>query len=991
MDGNQGREVIPSPGGGPQGQSARILVLHGTGRPQNSSSVTSTPYSSSSKFSSYSDSPRQGPMSTSHANSDLPFAYDSSGDLSGTSGTASPVVIVRARESSVSSQSMVGSTGVTARDHDAMSSSSSSSRGYSTIIPVSPGKGLDSNSFGSAFGSIDVPTSPADPALGLSPSSRVIINPEDYLSSKCSPHDDSHSSHRLNNTVDTKRACRAAAAARQRPVPPLSFQSSIAALTAAAATATANSPASSGATSSCNSTRSLILESPMSSFRDFSTLSPISSPSSNEPSPLVQSPEHSEMAFIEAGQPVFSVDGPKDKVSSTIFESARKETFYLLSVNFFPVWLTQTQDKMNQSGMGDVPIPRNLATVLVNDYWRESFEKFLKTQLAAENLSFYQETTRYLETEFSSTEMMELDAQKIFLRFIAPDATEQINTSAEICHALCRVLFHKELEVVMEEQRSKQEQRSALLADMNKGSSGQRRSGKFSPIKTSESFGSDKELEQLAASGEDELLTPRHKSALLRSLSHFSLWKKFSDTDNVPKTARPSLSSSSSSSSSLKGGDNDADNSGPGALKNTHSFSTTNLVQYQQQQHPAAANPAWMSKVHRTRSASTGLNNLANEANATPRRSTSTRRHFDLSISDSVSLSSQSSTTTNSGNGSLTSPGQSDMPAPVTHPHGHHHHSSSSLSARRHYGSPLVDSNCGPPPIDVAHCKKHSNGTNGTLSPSSPLSGNRLGSPKQPSPRPPSQQQQQQQQQSQSHSKDSQKSSHSKDSHSRHHSHQKGMSHSSSKNSISGNPDSELSTSQIGLSPPVLPERLPLQDASVVASSPHKKHKNKTTPRATASPIQDPTSENSTPKTSHSKTRKQSSKSKSHSKRSKDEKDGFRRSGSTHSLDDTVSVSIVREDDHTEPSFRLLAEDEDTGTAPSPTTAVTVHSFRKGSSGAGGFRRGSYDSAEVRKPSSSFSSSDALSDVILSIDSCNCTSGELTPKVTVVPHSETVA
>jgi len=855
-------------------------------------------------------------------------------------------------------------------------------------LPVGPDSFLrnrgDSNSVssGSACGSgIEIPNNSASECLGISPS-RVTINPEDYLAMKASPRsDDSHLAHRLT-TVDTRRACRTTPRCPTKPVsvPPLSFQSSsaaaIAALTAAAAAATGSS-----------TSRSMIAESPLSSCRDISALSPVSSPSSNEPSPLVQTAENQEMLFVEASQPVFSVDGPKDRVSATMFEGARKETFYLLSVDFFPTWVNQTQQKMGAQGKSDVPIPKNLATVLANEYWLKSFDQFLTSQFAVENLRFYQEATKYLETEFSSTEMMELDAQKIFLRFIAPGSVEQINTSAEICHQLCRVLFHKELEEVMEEQRTRQEQLTALNGLRKSPSSGGKKSGKNSsgkntPIKQSESFGSEHELDMMTASSyEEEPSTPsKRRSGLFRSISHFSLhWKRTSDSENNTG-AKTSRTTSKGDSSEFEVPT--PITAQPGALKNTHSYSTTNLAQYQQQHLQRVPDlpvqqqsPVMWTKVHRTRSASMGLNFLG--ADSHQRKGLAARRQFDLSTSDSLTNSSQPASVTNS----LSSPSSGQSDSCVSTPdHHHHHHHSSSLSSRRrgHH------SECCPPPLDVSKKTSSYHGTPQTppVSPSSPSS-HKKPSSLQPSPA---------QVQASPKPDSTPPQVHHSSGHSSHSVHRSNHKSSSSKNTpvnAAVAVDSDLTNSQVvGQSPPVLPERLPLHDAAKVTPS-KKHHKNKTTPRGASSPMADPNSTDisviATPRTGHSHTKngRKSSKQKSHSKRSKDaqavaDSTSFRRSGSTHSLDEVISVSVSCDDDSRN-SFRLLEEGGDN--AGTNNSTAPPHSFRKGSSGNGGFRRGSYDSSEARKPSYSFSSSEALSDIILSIDSG--TSEESTPKVSL--------
>jgi len=199
-----------------------------------------------------------------------------------------------------------------------------------------------------------------------------------------------------------------------------------------------------------------------------------------------------------------------------------------------------------------------------------------------------------------------------------------------------------------------------------------------------------------------------------------------------------------------------------------------------------------------------------------------------------------------------------------------------------------------------------------------------------------------------------------------------------------GSEDNSACTPQqpVALSPPVLPERLPLQEVPIL-TSPHKKsHKSKTTPRtgAVASPSSAENPPVATPKSSQVKSGRKQSK-KAHSKRSKaqsgnDGAGSFRRSGSTHSLDDTVSSSSIGESDRN--SFRFLDEfEENTSTVKAN---ATPRSFRSPPpNGGASLRRGSYDSNEARKPSLSFSSSEALSDAILSIDSC--TSGDSTPKV----------
>jgi len=749
-----------------------------------------------------------------------------------------------------------------------------------------------------------------------------------------------------------------------------------------------------------------LAESPLSSCRDFSTLSPASVSPSTPTSPLVHSPDDepsSQMAFVEASQPIFSVDGPKNKICRTMFEGARKETFYLLSVNFYPLWLTQTQQKMAADGLGDVPIPKSLATVLANKYWLNSFEEFLKAQLAVENLKFYQEATRFLETDFSGNEMMELDAQRLFLRFIAPSSTEQINTSAEISHYLCRVLFHKELEVVMEEQRSQQEQRTAVLNDILKGS-GSKKSSKASPIKTSESFGSDKELEQMSSSSsssstcifEEEPATPRKRSGLLRrSLSHFSLhFRKTSDPDTVP--VRLSSTNPHPSYKSV-GGDSDAPAHGKeplNSLRNVHSYSSTNLVQYQQllrQEQAAAASSATAPtpKVHRTRSASMGLNLLAKEA----KKNSSSRRNLDLSVSDSTPESVLSKSQT---------PPPVDPPTPIKH--GHHHHSSSSLASRRH-GSPLVtDVDVGSTTIDL-NGKPHS--------PTSPLSGRKHHSPRHhsqshlPSP--------QQPKRSGHHSTSTSTSTSSttastssttpgSTSNSTPASSHKAPPSSSSKSTTPVTNESDTPAPQtVALSPPVLPERLALQETPAVLSSPHKKHKHKsrTTPRGTAtpSPRTDPTSVNPnpelTPRSSHAKSGRKA-RQKNHSKKGDDvqnKTDGssFRRSGSTHSLDDNIPTQSSMLDGSRSSSFRYTDEDYDRhdrhSATASPSSNAPSHTFRKNSTATLGLRRGSYDAAEIRKPSLSFSSSEALSDALLSVDSI--TSGESTPKVSVTRFDPT--
>jgi len=659
----------------------------------------------------------------------------------------------------------------------------------------------------------------------------------------------------------------------------------------------------------------------------------------------------------------------------------------LLSVDFYPVWASRMNSKMSASGKGDVPIPKNLATVLANKYWLNSFDAFLKTQFAVENLLFYQEATKFRETDFSSTEMMELDAQRLFLRFIAPSSSEQINTSGEISHELCRVLFHKELEVVMKEQQTKNEQRQAILDDLVKvktpSRSERRKSQSFkgSQIRASGSFGSDQELEQMASLGEEEPITPR-RAGLFRSISHFSLhWKRSSDSDSNSSKAAPSNPRPSPKSTEPDSGGSSPVNQ-KGALKNTHSFSSMNLVQFQQQ-YPqqrldgtATAGSAIISaKVHRTRSASMGLNFMGNDPNAASRR---VFRRADLSTNDTVSSVSVSQT----ASGTLPSSGQSEAPPSARHHHTHHHHSSSSVSSRK-TGSPLVASsttNCDPSPVDLNPSSKKVlnpspvDPSKRTLnpSPSPPLSSRKHSSPKVGSPvHTPSSQQILSQLQAHSGLSCS----------SHHHSSHKGGG-SSKTGAAAAATESESTTPQLqsAMSPPVLPEPLALRETPILTSTPHKKHsKSRTTPRGTAnaSPATSEIPPGSTPKNSQAKSGRKQSK-KGHSKRGKDregEKDGvgssFRRSGSTHSLDDSVSTSSRGSGEGDRNSFRFLDEFEEN--TPNAKAAATPRSFRNYASGP---RRGSYDSNEARKPSLSFSSSE-VSDALLSVGSC--TSGDSTP------------
>jgi len=194
-------------------------------------------------------------------------------------------------------------------------------------------------------------------------------------------------------------------------------------------------------------------------------------------------------------------------------------------------------------------------------------------------------------------------------------------------------------------------------------------------------------------------------------------------------------------------------------------------------------------------------------------------------------------------------------------------------------------------------------------------------------------------------------------------------------------------------SPPILPERPPLQEAAAL-TTPHRrnKHKNRSTPRGTGSPTQESTPENplaATPRSSHAKCSHSKGSTRKHSKRKNRSKqrgeaqtaregDSFRRSGSTQSLEEVVSSSIPLEDEESgedssvaaSPSVTVQSAHERSGTS-SPTVTIQVNSpFRK---------RGSSHGTKVRKSSLSFSGSNSPPESILSISS----SGDSTPLVSV--------
>ena len=390
----------------------------------------------------------------------------------------SPGVVVRAREPS---QSKVGSPGV-ARGGGGCGggTSSSSSQGVGALLAHdAPRRRRSAHALavstgsGSAAGDSPVATSPT----------RVMVNPADYPTT------------RFTTTSSTSSTSARASPGSLRLVPstaaPSTAAAAIAALTAAANAAAPVSPrsppggtypfpptpasaaASAAAAAAAAAAPSSECSSPAAAAAAVTSLL---QRGAGTPVPGILSPVVAALAceddVVEAARcaggagvpgweaaegaeepPVFAVNGPRDVLTATVFEQARKDTFYLLAVDFFPRWAAAVDAQLAAWG-GDsaaaavlrARVPRTLPAVLARRAWTESFAVFLRQQLAAENLRFYVAATEFRHTDFAGREMLELEAQRLFARYIAPGAPEQINTSAEISSALCRLLFSQSLD-----------------------------------------------------------------------------------------------------------------------------------------------------------------------------------------------------------------------------------------------------------------------------------------------------------------------------------------------------------------------------------------------------------------------------------------------------------------------------------------------------------------------------------------------------------------
>lgn len=505
----------------------------------------------------------------------------------------------------------------------------------------------------------------ADSPVATSPT-RVMVNPADYPApARASP-----------GTLRLAPSTPCPAAAAAIPCTPRSAAAAIAALTAAA-NAAAPPPPPTPSTSPTPRPPPLQLPLPP---------SPVTAPSptrgslgAGTPVPGILSPVFSARGAGEWGfcgqdevqgedeeiededeeeeeeeQPVFAVNGPRDVLTATVFEQARKDTFYLLAVDFFPRWAAAVDSQLaawasNSSSSNNAAaaaalrshVPRTLAGVLARRAWTESFAVFLRQQLAVENLRFYLAATEFRHTDFAGREMLELEAQRLFARFIAPGAPEQINTSAEISSALCRLLFCQSLDDYARTHadaptsvtstttstarscRSSPSSPATLAAPLPPARTG-------IPRVQSCTHGFPAEPEPPPAP------TPaRKRLGFLRSLSHLSFGRR-------KEAASPTSSSSST-------GDGSTADLPPApctddtlsALQRNHFRSSCNLMQYQHQlgassgSRPAgdAARP-----LARTQSASTGMALLAGTGTvrttpSSPRGSTSAVPGDDLSPS----------------------------------------------------------------------------------------------------------------------------------------------------------------------------------------------------------------------------------------------------------------------------------------------------------------------------------------------------------------------
>ena len=586
-----------------------------------------------------------------------------------------PGVVVRAREPS---QSKVGSPGV-AR---CSGTSSSSSQGVGALLALdAPRRRRSTHALAVSTGS---GSAAGDSPVAMSPT-RVMVNPADYPTTRSSTSiaRASPGSLRLAPSTSTSTAAAAIAAltAAANAAAPASPRCPVGAAAAAAVPRASSSSACSSPAAAAAAMSSLLQQGAGAQVPEI--LSPVVAALAGAGATgngivgevvmeEAQEEEEEEEEEEEAEQPVFAVNGPRDALTATVFEQARKDTFYLLAVDFFPRWAAAVDAQLaawaggssssSRAAAAEVlraRVPRTLPAVLAIRGWTESFAVFLRQQLAVENLRFYVAATAFRHTDFAGREMLELEAQRLFARYIAPGAPEQINTSAEISSALCQLLFRQSLDDYARTHAAASA--SASASAMPPPPQERCRSSPSSPatvFAAAPAPGLPRTqscTRGFLADGTPAPAEPapaRKRLGFLRSLSHFSFGRR----KDAPATDRDSADGPPPSSTSTSSSNDDAtllffpgarQQQQLGALHQNHFRSSSNLMLYQQQQqqqqqmvlHAARGDADAARHLARTQSASTGMCLLAGgggESRTTPsspRSAGSSARGDDLSPS----------------------------------------------------------------------------------------------------------------------------------------------------------------------------------------------------------------------------------------------------------------------------------------------------------------------------------------------------------------------